>query len=104
IFSSYSATLMTQLIEADTKDFNNEDVRLFYRALQSLEKAIDAIDHENSNNISWVKHIKNIEETAVNNDDAIIITEQLQFLVKISADLLKITLELMEKSQNEHDK
>src|SRR5690606_28407503 len=104
IFSSYSATLMTQLIEADTKDFNNEDVRLFYRALQNLEKAVQAVDQETSDHISWVKRIKTIEEPNTTNDDAIIITEQLQFLVKISADLLKVTLDLMEKSQDEHVK
>ncbi len=101
ILSSYSTTLMTQLKDADTTNFNNEDVRLFYRALQNLEKAIYTLDDQENNKFTLVKSIKNIEDCNPNNDDAIIITEQLQFLVKISADLLKVTTELISKNQEE---
>src|SRR5690606_20984801 len=89
IFSSYSTTLMTQLKEADTTNFNNEDVRLFYKALQNLEKAVYTLDDQEDNTFTLVKSIKDIIDCNPDSEDAIIITEQLQFLVKISADLLK---------------
>ena len=101
IFSSYSTTLMTQLKEADTTNFNNEDVRLFYKALQNLEKAVYTLDDQEDNTFTLVKSIKDIIDCNPDSEDAIIITEQLQFLVKISADLLKVTTELVSKNQEE---
>jgi len=104
ILSSYSATLMTQLKETYTKDFTNDDVRLFYKALQNLEKAISALDDsEHKSAFTLTRSIKTLEDSP-NNDDAIIITEQLQFLVKISADLLKVTSEWIDKQEEEQDK
>jgi uncharacterized membrane protein YccC len=100
IFSSYSATLMTQLNESANQYFTNEDVRLFYKALQNLEKAISTLDDESTDFIP-VKGINEIQDSNPDSDDAIIITEQLQFLVKISADLQKVTAELLQKHEEE---
>ncbi|HMR19134.1 MAG TPA: FUSC family protein, partial [Sphingobacterium sp.] len=103
IFSSYSATLMTQLNESANQYFTNEDVRLFYKALQNLEKAIYALD-DGSNDFTPIKSIKDIQDSNPDSDDAIIITEQLQFLVKISADLQKVTIELVRKNEEEEER
>lgn len=100
IFSSYSASLLTQLNESANQYFTNEDVRLFYKALSKLEKAIAEIDN-NQGDFTLVKGIKEIQDSQPDSDDAIIITEQLQFLVKISADLQKVTSELIEKHDRE---
>lgn len=102
IFSSYSATLMTQLNESANKDFTNEDVKLFYKALQNMEKAIFALD-DNNNDFTLAKSIKEIQDDNPDSDNAIIITEQLQFLVKISADLQKVTTELVQKNEAEEE-
>lgn len=96
VFSSYSATLLTQLNESANKFFTNEDVRLLHKALGKLEKAISQIDDQSAS-YNAVKGIKEIQDNQPDSDDAIIITEQLQFLVKISSDLQKVTAELMEK-------
>lgn len=96
VFSSYSATLLTQLNESANKFFTNEDVRLLHKALGKLEKAITQIDDQSAS-YNAVKGIKEIQDNQPDSDDAIIITEQLQFLVKISSDLQKVTAELMEK-------
>lgn len=100
IFSSYSATLLTQLNESANQYFTNVDVRLFYKALSNLEKAIAQID-DNPEDFTVVKSIKEIQDSQPDSDDAIIITEQLQFLVKISADLHKVTSELIDKHDRE---
>lgn len=98
VFSSYSATLLTQLNDSANHYFTNEDVRLLNKALSKMEKAISQID-EAPVNFNLIKSINEIQDHQLDNDDAIIITEQLQFLVKISADLQKVTAELVEKEE-----
>ncbi len=98
IFSSYSATLMTQLRNANTTYFTNSHLRILYKSLHILEKLIDTLK-EGENDPDFVKasEMVKFEDANITSDDAKIITDQLDFLFKISSDLQKITNDFIDK-------
>ncbi|MGN0002745.1 MAG: FUSC family membrane protein [Sphingobacterium composti] len=88
IFSSYTATLLTQIYNTDYQYYTNEHIKLLTKSLGYLESAIAEIESPEYAKIEYVKSVeKNHSEE--NNEDTILITEQLQFLAKISGDLQK---------------
>lgn len=99
IFSSYSTTLMTQLRNADVSYFNNTHIKLLYKSLFILEKLIDSLKEEQSD-IEFIStpEITRFNEEIGNSDEAELITDQLQFLFKISTDLQKITNDFVSKN------
>jgi len=91
IFSSYSATLMTQLRNLDIEQFDNTHLKLLYKSLHVLEKLIESFDiPEGSNSFTKVPDIIKLNQENVDSDDAKLILDQLQFLNKIANDLQKI--------------
>ncbi|SKB64203.1 TIGR01666 family membrane protein [Sphingobacterium nematocida] len=100
VFSSYTATLMTQLHDADNHHFNNAHLRQLYKALGNLEKTIVYISDDNDTPFEPVKGIERLDTDETESDDARLITEQLQFLIKISSDLQKITTDFAHKSED----
>ncbi|HLS36929.1 MAG TPA: FUSC family protein, partial [Sphingobacterium bovisgrunnientis] len=88
IFSSYTATLLTQIYNTDYKYYTNEHVKLLLKSLNHLENAIEEIALPEDKIIDYVKSIEK-NHSELTNEDTILITEQLQFLAKISGDLQK---------------
>jgi uncharacterized membrane protein YccC len=88
IFSSYTATLLIQIYNTDYKYYTNEHVKLLLKSLNHLENAIEEISLPEDKKIDYVKSIEK-NHSEFTNEDTILITEQLQFLAKISGDLQK---------------
>src|SRR5690606_39185771 len=96
ILSSYTASLLTQIYNPENEFSNSEHLKLLVKSLGHLESAIQEISTNNCSDVEFVKPaISNNVELI--NDDAILITEQLQFLSKISGDLQKIVSYLAPK-------
>lgn len=99
IFSSHAANLITHVHEADVSSYTNEHVRLLRKTLAELQKAIQLLPPSADNDSFQPEEVfPELRETEENNDDRKLITEQLQFLNKISGDLHKITQELVAKA------
>ncbi|KGE15889.1 FUSC family protein [Sphingobacterium deserti] len=100
IFSSYSANLLTQVNQADISTFNKEQVKLLRRILSDLEKGIvllpapEGQQDDFKNNAEFPK----FDEGTADEEEHRLITEQLQFLNKISGDLHRVTQELIDRS------
>ncbi|MCA5005292.1 FUSC family protein [Sphingobacterium bovistauri] len=96
IFSSYTATLLTQLYNTTTESYNNTHVKLLLKCLGHLEKSINEIALNDSQQINYVKTIEKQSVDSID-DETLLITDQLQFLVKISGDLQKNVTTLASK-------
>ena len=97
ILTSYGATLLTQLTEAKEQNFTKEHVILLKKILNNISKSIQQVQEENTN---ILEEVINFPELSVDTQDPIsskLITDQLQFLNKISADLYKSTLDVIKK-------
>lgn len=100
VFSSYTATLLTHLQDADNHHFNNAHLKQLYKALGNLKKTIALVSTNEDNPFEPFKGIGRLETEETESEDARLITEQLQFLIKISSDLQKTTMELAQKSED----
>lgn len=100
IFSSYSANLLTQVNQADIETFNREHAKLLKRILAELEKAILLLLAQEPQTQSYQvsEAFPVLKESTANEEDSALITEQLQFLSKISGDLHRVTQELVTRS------
>ncbi|WP_156138209.1 hypothetical protein [Sphingobacterium sp. T2] len=96
IFSSYTATVLTQMFNTENQYFTKEHVRLVLKSLSNLEQAIRALNLHESQQIEFIKSFDK-QFTDTSNEDTIIITEQLQFLTKISGDLQKNVADIATK-------
>lgn len=96
IFSSYTATLLTQIYNTDNKYYSPEHIKLLIKSLGHLENAIQKITTPEDPAVEFVKSVPKNNEY-LENEDTILITEQLQFLAKISGDLQKIVASLASK-------
>lgn len=103
IFSSYTATLLTQLNESENTYFKNEHLRLIDKSLNLLADTIDSLEIKNQKNVSLnkVSGIEKIEIESSDSDETKLITDQLQFLLKIATDLNKISSDYLLKSELE---
>ncbi|MFZ4860586.1 FUSC family membrane protein [Sphingobacterium sp. Mn56C] len=99
VFSSYAATFMTQLVNAQTEDYNNSHLKLLYKALASMENSIDSISDPSDAAYNKASTFEKNESPETDSADARLIREQLQFLVKIAADIQKITADFVEKNK-----
>lgn len=96
ILSSYTASLLTQIYNPENEFSNSEHLKLLVKSLGHLESAIQEISTINCSDVEFVKTAMSNNVELIN-DDAILITEQLQFLSKISGDLQKIVSSLASK-------
>ncbi|WP_164110771.1 MULTISPECIES: FUSC family protein [Sphingobacterium] len=99
VFSSYTATLLTQLHDAEDHHFNNAHLRQLYKALGHLEKTINYVSEQDDTAFEPVQGVEKLDTDETESDDGRLITEQLQFLIKISADIQKITTDFTGKSE-----
>ncbi|MGJ1203256.1 FUSC family protein [Sphingobacterium lactis] len=98
ILSSYGATLLTQLTEAKNSNYTKEHLIILKKILNNLAKSIEEIPaKENSSPFQPVSDFPELTPDTLDPVETDLITEQLQFLNKISADLYKSTLDVMEK-------
>ena len=99
ILSSHSANLLTQVNQADISSYHAEHVKLLKKALSELNKAITLIPpHDDDEVFEPKEEFPNLNEVRDENDESKLITEQLQFLSKISGDLHKVTQELVNRA------
>lgn len=106
IFSSYSATLITQLHVADINHFDNSNLKLLYKSLSVLEKIIVKLGVSDLDN-GFVKapEMAKFDEDESGSDEAKLIMDQLQFLYKIALDIQKVTVDCdVENSELEETK
>ncbi|HLT88748.1 MAG TPA: FUSC family membrane protein [Sphingobacterium sp.] len=98
ILSSHSANLLTQVNQADISSYHAAHVKLLKKALSELNKAITLIPpHDGEEAFEPKEEFPNLNEMTDENDESKLITEQLQFLGKISGDLHKVTQELVSR-------
>ncbi|MEJ5053980.1 FUSC family protein [Sphingobacterium sp. MYb382] len=95
IFSSYSANLLAQVDEANQEAFNNNHVKLLKKTLNELEKAILILPQNDADIFVGNKDFPERKEgPEIEDENSNLITEQLQFLSKISGDLSKVTQQI----------
>lgn len=96
ILSSYSANLITQVNETYAELFNKEHVILLKKTLSELEKAILLLPSSavSANFVPHSEYPTISDKPSLDDDHSNLITEQLQFLSKISGDLHKVIQDL----------
>ena len=101
IFSSYAATFLVQVQQADNEVYHKEHVKLLRKILIEMEKAISLLPEEVDDvPFSPSNQYPSLRESGDNEEeDSKLITEQLQFLSKISGDLYKVTQEAVNTSE-----
>lgn len=97
ILSSYGATLLLQLHEARNSNYTKEHLVLLKKILNHLSKAIQVVSDPEQQDFQEVQDFPDVNEETLDPEETKLITEQLQFLNKISTDLHKSTVEVMEK-------
>src|SRR5690606_6068882 len=102
ILSSYGATLLTQLTEATETNYTKEHLTLLKKVLQNVSKSIEAVPIKGAEEFIPVSDFPEITPETLDPEESKLITEQLQFLNKISSDLYKSTLDVIEKESSIH--
>src|SRR5690606_17016624 len=73
IFSSYTATLLTQIYNTENKYYTKEHIKLLLKSLTYLQMAIEEISTADSSPVDFIKSLdKNFSE--LSNDDTLLIT------------------------------
>lgn len=105
ILSSYSATLLTQVGQTDTSKFMQEHVKSLKSTLRNLEKSISSIPTEDGEdfNPTVIDNENLLTSDYKKKEETKLMSEQLQFLNKISSDLVKVTKEVMKKERAEKE-
>lgn len=102
ILASYSATLLTQVQSQHRDTFTEEHVKLLKAILRKLNKSIGHLS-DAGEIFTPIKLEIPLELNELENQETKLITEQLQFLHKISSDLLK-TIEIIVKKHKIEEK
>ncbi|PRD55789.1 FUSC family protein [Sphingobacterium gobiense] len=98
VLSSHSANLLTQVNQADISSYHAEHIKLLKKALSELNKAITLIPaNDDEETFEPKEEFPNLNSVTQESEESKLITEQLQFLSKISGDLQKITQELVNR-------
>lgn len=105
ILASFSVTLLTHLHEMDSKDLRKEHVRLIRRVLASLSQAIALLTTAASQTAFVTESFEHSSITTealdTDSEDSKLLTEQLEFLLKIAQDLVKIVEDLDQKTRSD---
>lgn len=83
LFSSYASSLYLGLDKSDTIPLSHEQFAIFRKIAQNLHRIITTLDVEEVPE-DWTKRYNPPIESPENNNDLNLITERLQFLLKIS--------------------
>lgn len=99
ILSSYGATLLIRLHEAADANYIKDHLNLLKAILNHIANAINAVPTEDGSReeITQIIEFPELTPDTLNPQETQLITEQLQFLKKISSDLQKATQEVMAK-------
>ncbi|MFZ4260763.1 FUSC family membrane protein [Sphingobacterium sp. HJSM2_6] len=103
ILSSYGATLLTSINEATDSNYTKEHVVLLKKILSNLAKSIEAVMEKDDISFQEEKNFPELTVETLDPAESKLITEQLQFLNKITADLYKSTLEVIQKESVEQE-
>lgn len=102
IFSSYAATLLDQVNSRDQESFTQEHIKLLRNTLKKLENSIMLIPGADKSALHTPHSLHKLSESDDGAESSHLITEQLQFLNKISADLHKATKKVLIKEHIIH--
>ena len=102
IFSSYAATLLDQVNSRGQESFTQEHIKLLRNTLKKLENSIMLIPEADISALHNLDSLFKLSESEDGAESSHLITEQLQFLNKISADLHKATKKVLIKEQIIH--
>lgn len=102
IFSSYAATLLDQVNSRGQESFTQEHIKLLRNTLKKLENSILLIPEADISALHNLDSLFKLSESEDGAESSHLITEQLQFLNKISADLHKATKKVLIKEQIIH--
>ena len=99
ILTSYGATLLIRLHEAANPNYIKEHLTLLKSILNNINNAIQAIpkDDVEEPECVQIKQFPELTSDTLDPEETDLITEQLQFLKKISSDLQKATVDVVEK-------
>lgn len=99
ILTSYGATLLIRLHEAANPNYIKEHLILLKSILNNINNAIQAIpkDDVEEPECVQIKQFPELTSDTLDPEETDLITEQLQFLKKISSDLQKATVDVVEK-------
>ncbi|MGV6944299.1 FUSC family membrane protein [Sphingobacterium kyonggiense] len=100
ILSSYGATLLSQLTEATETNYTKEHLVILKKILTNLSKATLLLEPTAEENFMEVTEFPELTADTLDPEESKLITEQLQFLNKISADLYKSTVDVMQKEKS----
>ena len=104
ILSSHAANLLTQVQDADMDCYTREHVRLLKKTLTHLLKSIALLPSpDDERKFDPDENFPDLNVATSEDENSKLITEQLQFLSKISADLHKVVQQLVSRTvENEH--
>src|SRR5690606_4341407 len=104
ILSSHAANLLTQVQDADMDCYIREHVRLLKKKLTHLRKSIALLSSpDDERKFDPDEELHDLNVATSEDENSKLITEQLQFLSKISADLHKVVQQLVSRTvENEH--
>ena len=99
ILTSYGATLLIRLHEAANPNYIKEHLTLLKGILNNINNAIQAIpkDDVEEPECAQINQFPELTSDTLDPEETDLITEQLQFLKKISSDLQKATVDVVEK-------
>lgn len=103
IFFSYSASLFTEIDKSSNLHISNSQYDLLKRTAFNLYRLIQRFD-EFEAPVDWTTNFQGSLDEDENHEDSKLITEQLQFLLKISTDLPKATEEVVKRDAIKYDK
>lgn len=103
MLSSYSATLITLDLYEKHSKLTEEQVRLLKLTLRNLEKAIILFPEEENDTFQPLQTDIACEYAERETEETRLITEQLQFLNKISSDLLKAVKSVLDDNTIEEN-
>src|SRR5699024_5675946 len=102
ILTSYAATLLDQVNSRGQESFTQEHIKLLRNTLKKLENSILLIPGADISVLHTPDSLHKLSESGDGAESSRLITEQLQFLNKISADLHKATKKVLIKEQIIH--
>lgn len=102
IFSSFSVTLLNTVRQADSSALTGEQVRLIRKILYSLAQTIKGIEPMEDPNLEADEFVEievsipdNLDANNQESDEERLITEQLQFILRVAQDLNKTSEKLL---------
>ncbi|MGO1817721.1 MAG: FUSC family protein, partial [Sphingobacterium sp.] len=99
IVSSYGATLLIRLHEAADANYIKDHLIILKSILNNIARAVEAIpiEEEDQEPLLTISEFPELTPDTLDLQETQLITEQLQFLKKISSDLQKATQDVMDK-------